>query len=54
MEDSETMQQLQAIGVDFAQGFYCGKPFPFMHLCDRSAAGSSFDSTGDSTGSNRT
>ena len=33
VEDSETMEQLREIGVDYAQGFHCGKPFPFMHLC---------------------
>lgn len=32
VEDSETMSQLRTIGVDYAQGFHCGKPFPFMHL----------------------
>lgn len=35
VEDGETMDQLRSIGVDYAQGFYCGKPFPFMHLCDK-------------------
>lgn len=33
VEDEETLERLRAIGVDFAQGFYCGKPFPFKHLC---------------------
>lgn len=33
VEDSETLERLRAIGVDFAQGYYCGKPFPFKHLC---------------------
>ncbi len=33
VEDSETLESLRAIGVDFAQGYHCGKPFPFKHLC---------------------
>lgn len=33
VEDAETLERLRAIGVDFAQGYYCGKPFPFKHLC---------------------
>ncbi|MFI0399685.1 MAG: putative bifunctional diguanylate cyclase/phosphodiesterase [Thiolinea sp.] len=33
VEDSETLERLRTIGVDFAQGYYCGKPFPFKHLC---------------------
>ncbi|MEZ5536903.1 MAG: EAL domain-containing protein [Thiolinea sp.] len=38
VEDSETMSQLRTIGVDYAQGFHCGKPFPFMHLCESGTA----------------
>lgn len=38
VEDSETMSQLRSIGVDYAQGFHCGKPFPFMHLCESGTA----------------
>ncbi|MGB1009238.1 MAG: putative bifunctional diguanylate cyclase/phosphodiesterase [Thiolinea sp.] len=38
VEDSETMDQLRTIGVDFAQGFHCGKPYPFLHLCDQRMA----------------
>lgn len=33
VEDAETLEGLRAIGVDFAQGYFCGKPFPFKHLC---------------------
>ena len=33
VEDSETLERLRGIGVDFAQGYHCGKPFPFKHLC---------------------
>lgn len=33
VEDAETLERLRGIGVDFAQGYYCGKPFPFKHLC---------------------
>ena len=40
VEDSETMAQLRSIGVDYAQGFHCGKPFPFMHLCNPKLTGS--------------
>jgi len=40
VEDSETMSQLRTIGVDYAQGFHCGKPFPFMHLCESGIADS--------------
>ncbi|PIE00791.1 MAG: PAS domain S-box protein [Thiothrix nivea] len=38
VEDSETMSQLRSIGVDYAQGFHCGKPFPFIHLCENGIA----------------
>nr|CAA6807337.1 MAG: diguanylate cyclase/phosphodiesterase (GGDEF & EAL domains) with PAS/PAC sensor(s) [uncultured Thiotrichaceae bacterium] len=40
VEDSETMSQLRTIGVDYAQGFHCGKPFPFLHLCESGTADS--------------
>lgn len=34
VEDGETLEQLRHIGINFAQGFYCGKPYPFSELCD--------------------
>lgn len=40
VEDSETMSQLRTIGVDYAQGFHCGKPFPFIRLCESGIADS--------------
>ncbi|CAA6819426.1 MAG: diguanylate cyclase/phosphodiesterase (GGDEF & EAL domains) with PAS/PAC sensor(s) [uncultured Thiotrichaceae bacterium] len=40
VEDSETMSQLRTIGVDYAQGFHCGKPFPFLRLCESGIADS--------------
>lgn len=33
VEDKQTLQALREIGVDFAQGYYCGKPIPFTTLC---------------------
>ena len=36
VEDSETMDQLRNIGVDFAQGYHCGKPYPILQLCEQS------------------
>lgn len=33
VEDGETLDQLRTIGINFAQGFYCGKPYPFLELC---------------------
>lgn len=39
VEDSETMSQLRTIGVDYAQGFHCGKPFPFIRLCESGITG---------------
>lgn len=45
VEDSETMEQLRNIGVDFAQGFHCGKPYPFMQLCEQSSLATKTDST---------
>lgn len=35
VEDAETLQQLRNIGVDFAQGYYCGRPIPLVQLCRR-------------------
>ncbi len=35
VEDEQTLTSLHEIGVDFAQGYHCGKPFPFMHLCEQ-------------------
>ncbi|MBU1724386.1 MAG: EAL domain-containing protein, partial [Gammaproteobacteria bacterium] len=35
VEDAETLQHLRRIGVDFAQGYYCGRPIPLVQLCDR-------------------
>ncbi len=32
VEDAETLSSLLDIGVDFAQGYHCGKPFPFRQL----------------------
>lgn len=46
VEDSETMDQLRNIGVDFAQGYHCGKPYPFMELCEQSAIESKADDAG--------
>lgn len=39
VEDAETLECLRKIGVDFAQGYYCGKPFPFKHLCAPESVG---------------
>ncbi len=33
VEDAETLQHLRQIGVDFAQGYYCGRPVPLAQLC---------------------
>ena len=35
VEDAETLQHLRQIGVDFAQGYYCGRPVPLMQLCQQ-------------------
>ncbi|WP_020559545.1 putative bifunctional diguanylate cyclase/phosphodiesterase [Thiofilum flexile] len=35
VEDGETLDQLRAIGINFAQGYYCGKPYPFLELCSK-------------------
>lgn len=35
VEDAETLQHLRQIGVDFAQGYYCGRPIPLVQLCQR-------------------
>ncbi|WP_020396784.1 putative bifunctional diguanylate cyclase/phosphodiesterase [Thiolinea disciformis] len=32
VEDSETLERLRQIGVDYAQGYFCGKPYPFHQL----------------------
>lgn len=32
VEDAETLNQLKQIGVDFAQGYYCGRPLPLLQL----------------------
>lgn len=32
VEDKETLTQLCDIGVSFAQGYYCGRPFPLTEL----------------------
>jgi Amt family ammonium transporter len=32
VEDAETLQGLRQIGVDFAQGYYCGRPVPLAQL----------------------
>lgn len=37
VEDAQTMRQLREIGVDFAQGYYCGRPVPLAHLCEKRA-----------------
>ena len=31
VEDAETLKMVKEIGVDYAQGFYIGKPQPFIH-----------------------
>jgi EAL domain-containing protein (putative c-di-GMP-specific phosphodiesterase class I) len=30
--DAETLAMLRAVGVDYAQGFYVGRPFPAADL----------------------
>lgn len=35
VEDAETLHRLRQIGVDFAQGYYCGRPIPLAQLCQR-------------------
>jgi Amt family ammonium transporter len=35
VEDGETLQRLRQIGVDFAQGYYCGRPIPLVQLRER-------------------
>lgn len=35
VEDKETLDHLKLIGVDYAQGYYCGKPFPLEHVCQQ-------------------
>lgn len=35
VEDSETLVRLREIGVDFAQGYYCGRPIPLVQLRER-------------------
>lgn len=35
VEDGETLRHLRQIGVDFAQGYYCGRPIPLVQLRER-------------------
>ena len=35
VEDAETLQHLRHIGVDFAQGYFCGRPIPLVQLGQR-------------------
>lgn len=35
VEDGETLMRLRQIGVDFAQGYYCGRPIPLVQLHER-------------------
>ena len=35
VEDGETLVRLREIGVDFAQGYYCGRPIPLVQLRER-------------------
>lgn len=35
VEDAKTLQHLRQIGVDFAQGYYCGRPIPLLQACQR-------------------
>ncbi len=35
VEDAETLLHLRRIGVDFAQGYYCGRPIPLVQLRER-------------------
>lgn len=35
VEDGETLVRLRQIGVDFAQGYYCGRPIPLAQLRKR-------------------
>ncbi|MEN9503303.1 MAG: hypothetical protein RI964_2588 [Pseudomonadota bacterium] len=32
VEDAETLHHLRQIGVDFAQGYFCGRPIPLVQL----------------------
>lgn len=32
VENEQTLRALQEIGIDFAQGYYCGKPVPFYQF----------------------
>ncbi|MGV6810410.1 MAG: EAL domain-containing protein [bacterium] len=33
VEDEATLETLRSIGVDFAQGYFCGRPIPLSDLC---------------------
>ncbi|HHC74585.1 MAG TPA: EAL domain-containing protein [Thiothrix sp.] len=33
VEDEATLEALRRIGVDFAQGYFCGRPIPLSDLC---------------------
>lgn len=43
VEDAETLRNLRQIGVDFAQGYYCGRPIPLVQLCQRIQNGMAMD-----------
>ena len=32
VENEITIQLLQKMGVDYAQGYHCGKPFPMSNI----------------------
>lgn len=35
VEDEHTLDTLRQLGIDFAQGYHCGKPLPFESFCSK-------------------